>query len=71
MAKIGQKSKKNKFLKLYFYILYSIILILFLGFLFFIGIFDIFENKIIDFRFKYFNQNKKISKDIRIQLDLD
>ncbi|HPP03517.1 MAG TPA: adenylate/guanylate cyclase domain-containing protein [Spirochaetota bacterium] len=70
MAKIGQKSKKNKFLKLYFYILYSIILILFLGFLFFIGIFDIFENKIIDFRFKYFNQNKKISKDI-IFIDID
>lgn len=64
------KSKKKNFLKVYFYILYSFILISIIGIFFWTGIFEIFENKILDFRFKYFNQNKKISKDI-VFIDID
>jgi len=56
------KSKISK--RVLFSILFPVIVVLFIGLSFTSGIFSIFENKLIDFRFVYFNQNNESSKDI-------
>ncbi|MCK4799336.1 MAG: adenylate/guanylate cyclase domain-containing protein [Spirochaetes bacterium] len=60
------KKKKSRLLndKTTFSFVFITILTAIILFAFFFNIFEIFENKIIDFRFKYFNQNKKPSKDL-------
>lgn len=50
--------------------LFSTLVICFILILFFLNIFAIFENKLLDFRFLYFNQNKPVSDDI-VYIDID
>ena len=54
----------------FFSIIYSLILIILILMIYYNQLFDLFENKLLDFRFKYFNQNNTPSKDI-VFIDID
>lgn len=70
MSKEERKKGKFKFKKAAFIFVFGFIILAVMVPLFFLGVFDIFDNKLTDFRFKYFNQKKEPSKEI-VFLDID
>ncbi|HQB61865.1 MAG TPA: hypothetical protein PK899_09440, partial [Spirochaetota bacterium] len=70
MKKKEAKKVKFKLKKAAFIFIFGLIILAVMVPLFFLGIFDVFDNKLTDFRFKYFNQKKEPNKEI-IFLDID
>lgn len=69
MSDKNKKSFKNKD-KVVFSLFFIIILASIIFTLFFFNIFEVFESKILDFRFLFFNQNKTPSKEV-VFIDID